>query len=416
MDFEASLMQDERVKHSKRNATSTWSGFSHQGKLGILIALREIERLGSITDDDLQKWCLEYEVSEDITIWNNNIVVSKHQVKANNSSGHLYSSYSAAIDKFECTDTPEDARFLHTTRKVTDFKDNTNKVKTYLYPDGKEYCRLADDQCFSFCVDAIGSVRTGISKEFSKQICHALMGLVAKQIAASHDSMDGTGTHIPAKIDFLTISRMVHTSSIDEIIQEADEARLKNTLVKSWDGLRESCLEAGVEIKEDNVLRTNDVVASINKMDYTELIDFLKFIHPNLDFSRNRNISESGFQDVFIKVISECIPEFDIESGVYSIKDRRYIPTTIADVNTPIKAYVVAKAIINNHDADSKRWLFERSSIINLNIEGDLMTLSKINREAYKPVRGHEHIMAYTDSSLVKTDDAIQEINAGIEV
>lgn len=408
-------MQKERVKHSSRNATSTWSGFSHQGKVGILIALLEMERLGPIDDDELQKWHLEYEVSEDITIWNNDTVASRHQVKANNSSGHLYSTYSAAIDKFECADTPEDARFLHTTREVVDFQqDNTNKVKLYSYPDGKKYCRLAEDQCFTFCVDAIGRTRTGVNKEFSMQICYALMGLVSKQVAMSHNSIGG-GAIVPAKIDFLAISQMIHTSSVDKIIDEAHEARLKNTLVKAWDGLREAHLEVGDEINEGHVLRVNSIVASINKMDYGELMDFLKFIHPDLDFAKNINVDEGGFRDVFIKVISECIPEFNIESGTYSIENRRYIPTTITRVDSVANAHAVAKAIINNHDADSKRWLFEKSSVINLNIEGNLMALAKSNRVAHEPTQGREHIMAYTDSSLIKIDSAIKEINAGAE-
>lgn len=409
-------MQGERVKHSKRNATSTWSGFSHQGKLGILIALRDLEDLGHLADDDLQKWHLEYEVSEDITIWEGEKVISKHQVKANNSSGHLYSSYSTAIDKFECADTPEDARFLHTTREVLDFKTNTNKVKSYVYPNGKNYCKLADDECFSFCVEAVSRIRPGISEEFSKQICYALMGIVAKQISLSHDSMNGSGTLIPATIDFLTISRMVSSSTIDDIIQETEEARLKNTLVKSWDSLQESCLESGIDLGDDGIYRTNEAISQINKMEYGELTDFLKFIHPNLDFIDNRNISESGFQDVFIKVIAECIPDFDVDTGAYLVKGRRYIPTTIADTNTPLKAHMVAKQIIKHHDADSKRWLFEGSSIINLNIEGDLIGLSKLSRGTYGSLNGNEHIMAYTDSSLIRTDEAINEINAGVEV
>ena len=81
----------------KRNATASWSGFSHQGQVGLLIAIRKMRENGI----DLTNHYLEYEKKEDVAICQrtNGITqyLSVHQVKAYYSNGHLLSSYESVF-------------------------------------------------------------------------------------------------------------------------------------------------------------------------------------------------------------------------------------------------------------------------------------------------------------------------------
>jgi hypothetical protein len=57
-----------------RNATASWSGFSHQGQVGILVALREMKK---IPKEEYDSHFLEYETQEDVAISNQPLVGDK---------------------------------------------------------------------------------------------------------------------------------------------------------------------------------------------------------------------------------------------------------------------------------------------------------------------------------------------------
>ena len=72
---------------TNRNATASWSGFSHQGQVGILIALRELQKDGIDKDNTY----VQFEKHEDVAIFiakkPQPEFVSVHQVKAYYSDG-----------------------------------------------------------------------------------------------------------------------------------------------------------------------------------------------------------------------------------------------------------------------------------------------------------------------------------------
>ena len=76
------------------DATPTWSGFNHQGSVGILVTLKKINSLkkGEIQWSDL---FIEYEGLEDFSIYENGEYTEIHQVKNYNSSNP--SEYKDAI-------------------------------------------------------------------------------------------------------------------------------------------------------------------------------------------------------------------------------------------------------------------------------------------------------------------------------
>ena len=50
-----------------RNATGSWSGYLHQGKVGLLIGLQKMNELIE-KENDLSDWIIEYESAEDFDI------------------------------------------------------------------------------------------------------------------------------------------------------------------------------------------------------------------------------------------------------------------------------------------------------------------------------------------------------------
>ncbi|MBK9247175.1 MAG: hypothetical protein IPM69_03460 [Ignavibacteria bacterium] len=140
----------------KRNATASWSGFSHQGQVGLLIAIRKLKEKGI----SLTNHFLELEKKEDVAICKrengNEQYLSVHQVKAYYSDGgHLISSYKSVLkgrveyqkdgDKlptgnFIAGDWCNADNFLHTVVMICDWTDekiaqigNTHNVKRYEY-------------------------------------------------------------------------------------------------------------------------------------------------------------------------------------------------------------------------------------------------------------------------------------------
>jgi len=64
-----------------RNATASWSGYNHQGKVGLLVALRKINSLFG-TNPDLAEYVMEDGVQEGVKIQHLNTVIEVHRVKA----------------------------------------------------------------------------------------------------------------------------------------------------------------------------------------------------------------------------------------------------------------------------------------------------------------------------------------------
>ncbi|HEL1198458.1 TPA: hypothetical protein TVL19_001682, partial [Streptococcus equi subsp. zooepidemicus] len=110
-----------RVAGKKNNATSSWSGYNHQGQVGIFLALKELRVLLQ-KSKDYNDYSVEFEKEdgEDVDIVQNNTVISRHQVKAKTTSKNL-NAYKDVLERFNITDVGEDSRYLHTIREVIGF-------------------------------------------------------------------------------------------------------------------------------------------------------------------------------------------------------------------------------------------------------------------------------------------------------
>ena len=170
----------------KNNATSSWSGYNHQGQVGIFLALKELCALLK-KDEDHSSYSVQFEKEdgEDVDIVRNEQVISRHQVKAKTTSKNL-NDYADVLTGFNVDGIDENSRYLHTICEVKGFdlpedkfKELPNKpkfvpneraVKLYKYPDGNKYCKLSDEdsnsKIDSFCKVELKTILT--------KICHSL--------------------------------------------------------------------------------------------------------------------------------------------------------------------------------------------------------------------------------------------------
>ncbi|WP_423055591.1 ABC-three component system protein [Acetobacterium carbinolicum] len=245
-----------------RNATASWSGYSHQGKVGLMLTLKEICKL---LDDGnhFDGWSVEYESAEDIDIKNDDSVVSRHQVKAY-IDGNTLKAYEDVLLVQKCTlvddkqkiskgfqirsfdihgkpleiEVDEESRFLHTICEVPGFYfskadyekqkykpifvENQNNIKLYKYPDGKEYCNVNDNSCKIFCIEFIKYILEKDDhafKEISQQHEHIYLELLDELDSKIHREHSIGGC---PRIDF---SKILH------IVLDTREHERQNALI-----------------------------------------------------------------------------------------------------------------------------------------------------------------------------------------
>ncbi len=149
-----------------RNATASWSGYNHQGKIGLLVALRKINSLHG-TNPDLAEYGIEYETQEDVKIQHLGAIQEVHQVKALTDSTTI-GSYTAALAAFEAC---PNLNYLHSICEIHNWGNltpgqNPHNVQQYPYSNALNYCHLndifdyLDTEIFTFLTNADHPQRT----------------------------------------------------------------------------------------------------------------------------------------------------------------------------------------------------------------------------------------------------------------
>ena len=226
----------------KNNATSSWSGYNHQGQVGIFLALKELNSLLH-KSDDYSNYSIQFEKEngEDIGIVQNKIFVSKHQVKAktNGKYPNAYKDVLIGVKKkkvekkdeeftgwFNTESVDENSRYLHTICEVIGFGlpqnnfdflfqnqkgskptfvENPYRVKLYQYPDGKKYCKLSganESKIDNFCKTEIKNIlvlRNHSLKDDDDHINETLFelkDLLCTKIRVAHETGGGANPEI----------------------------------------------------------------------------------------------------------------------------------------------------------------------------------------------------------------------------
>src|SRR5699024_10625950 len=194
---------EESDNMSNRNATASWHGYTHQSKVGVLLALRKINKLLE-KDEMLDDWIIKFESAEDFDIMHGSKVNSRHQVKAYKNGNYpnaykdvLQEAYPIINGKMTKVtqafqyrsikednspgeiEVDEDSRYLHTIVEVKGFGlteqefrkvvpsqaiyiPNPNRVQLYRYNKREYFCDFSksDEECQleAYCVKEIKEI------------------------------------------------------------------------------------------------------------------------------------------------------------------------------------------------------------------------------------------------------------------
>ena len=395
-----------------RNATSSWSGYIHQGKVGFLLALRQL------------RWCIEnkknhedyairYESAEDFDIvYNKNEVLSRHQVKAY-INGNEREDYSDLFkiqkrkfeEKKEKIDTkgfqihefdgkgnavrevvPCDGRFLHVIVDVPDFElskeeylekysgrtkytENISGVKLYEYNQSAKlfYCPLSQDDnndtIKDYCVAEIKEIlnlRNKLLKydtsHFSQVYQKYVGSLLDHSIGKSHSQSD-----FPE----------IYFGEILEIIEEEtpkDEVyEMKNSLTYRWEKYHR---DYASDICEEDFKLMDDINNHLLSLTKDEFYEFVRMMlpHESLDENYSELFREAPIEDIFY-VLLEKTKGFSFKSYSYlDDNEKSYRASLISIQNRPGRLANLIQEIIDN--SEFLKATFNHDFLINKSING----------------------------------------------
>lgn len=355
----------------KRNATATWSGFSHQGQVGLLLALREMQEEGL----DLNTHFLEYETTEDVAIYKKEINgkkthLSVHQVKAyysgNNNSKIRYSD--VLNNPFQCSGND----FLHTVVQIADWDTsmtrNNNNINRYPYTVDKFHCDTTE-------------IETYIKEELRKLLGedNGLVNIAFQRLTYELDNKIRV-EHKKGNKSLYDISFSL--KEIDEFIRDTSAFQATEIYNARKDFYELYCDAVKHENCDDNLLeKINDTIIdpiySLSDDKFRRFLQRLSFTEkPEKLDEINYIFDKTGFRSVFFKSLLGIIilPEIEDDSVKYKEpgKSDKYLITTI--MREQNEASIAVENIIKN--CYSQNILWDNHLIINKNISGKLIDLN----------------------------------------
>lgn len=356
-------------------ATATWSGYNHQGKVGLFIALREmvslIEPGATLNAGMFHDWYLEFEGPEDFDICkqtpcsNPEYIHSRHQVKAYaGQEGRIFSGYKKVVKPYTTdggnhmpgfnktildenrntlpnVELPVEKRFIHLVQAVpswkSDLANNPNQVSPYKYPSygntlARTYCELSnsditeqqDAPLDKMAFDCLKVLVDG--NEFRiKLIWIALQVELQKRIADCH--ITGSKPKFTFKEvyeDFLDKNIL-----LDTYVENYQIDMLRRSLINKWHEIQMR-YENGAGIQDDERERIGLWLNSIHKMSNAEMKEFIDDFSPDM-FPPHDDIQMSGFHAVICEVIRQVKLAPTVGIHHYKNEQSSYSLTTIND-------------------------------------------------------------------------------------
>lgn len=248
------------MRVDRRNAVSSWSGYNHQGKVGIFLAISNLKEL-IYCNKNYSKYKLIFEKNggEDVEICQSTTVVSRHQVKAKK-EGKYPNDYANVRTKnskkcpsgYQILGTNKSNRYLHVICKVhgwdldeetfrekyknATFVPNKIKVQLYTYPDSRTFCDLGNSTntpIDDFCKDEIKQILTYTNnplqsdEEHIEETLFEIKDLLSRRISMAHS----VGQGVYPVIYFEEISRIIFSQSKRQI---QSIRRAKSVLESFW--------------------------------------------------------------------------------------------------------------------------------------------------------------------------------------
>lgn len=359
---------------SNRNATASWSGYSHQGKVGIYIALRTINGLDEEINDEL---ILDYEQQEDVRLKRNGQAIEVHQVKAYRGKDTI-GSYTGALRNFELCD---GRNYLHTIENIRDWDRLTNEqnpkdVERYQYKNGKSHCGL--DEISDLIIEEIQTLLRSIghteaqNSEYANIILNKLLGELDKVLRISHQS----GDNYP----HFSLSRINEIITTNPDLSKGKLYSIRQQFYSAYERYIADIGDLRHEITDNHLNRMREIISEIYCLGDDEFEQFLRNMNPYTTSGKSINdslttddfFSGSSFSNVFMEVLQDVTNSL-LELDTYYIpkyyKEDKHVLTSIDESNRRQK--IVAREIIKNPDIDFSK--YEADYLITDKLGGSLL-------------------------------------------
>ena len=432
---------------SSRNATASWSGYSHQGKVGILVALREMRRL---IQADLQHefdiHFVEYENNEDVAISRllpntQKTLLSVHQVKAYYSDGHLINTYKSVFikkeqfkidnngndilddnnEKIEIDNYVDDQwggikNYLHTTMQINNWSDeyfngiggNPFSVERYPYSNDNLHC--GTEEISNYLIPELNSQDFHNGNQGAANMAlNRISFKLDEKIRSEHADKKSKDLY-DIKFSF---------QELLSIIYETNDVSLNNIFISRNlfynEFINKVKTHANDEDNDHIELLKSSIIQKLYELNDSDFLSFLK----NLNLNENSqsldnphyNFNPNGLRQVFMKILLEVknlLPKV-IENSVQYINTEdklKYVLTAIISDEDEVKT--VISVILEN--LKSQNILWEEHALINRNITANFSeNIPKINNIIMENEDGieEEKFMSFTSKSkLINRDEA----------
>ncbi|CEY30353.1 Uncharacterised protein [Streptococcus pneumoniae] len=377
------------MKVDRRNAVSSWSGYNHQGKVGIFLAIRELKKLTDAREDySKYKLIFEKNGGEDVDICYSTAVVSRHQVKAKK-DGKYPNDYAnvRTINSENCRTgyqilgTTNQDRYLHVICEVngwdmdkSTFKKsysgakyvpNKSKVQLYTYPDGEKYCNLVggrispiDDFCIADIKEILkhSNITLSNDEDHIEETLLEINELVSRRISKAHNA----GKGVYPVIYFQELNKIITST---EKRQRQSIRRAKNLFALYWN--------ENLDNDADNT-----VINEILNLAEDDFENLLIDLHPDgkiLDLKKINNldnlVDRYSIKYIFYNFLKWCKEEkFILDNLHYQTNQESF---RLSLINAPkAAAGEVKDSIMQNIGLRLIRTIFDTDYLINMNIDG----------------------------------------------
>lgn len=409
-------------------ATSTWSGYTHQGKVGLIVALQEICRLiNSCSEEqltaELKKWRIIFETSEDFDIRNDEqIAWSRHQVKARGNKGKQ-NHYNDVLlpDKngkngFDIDKVKTGECYLHVITKIAAWDETVDKnpqsIKLYTYPPNNDkFCSFAPADDIDTMYPIYSTLVGKISATDNQGTIRVLWALLEHMLDDSIRQGHRNGTR--PELCFEDIRQYLIQ---DNSFVESHYYRLKRLLNGYWDVRERIKLQNGESINEDWV-RAREAFESLCALETQEFLRAINIMHPH-ETGEDYNANPQGLKKVVYEGLERIKQPIDIGSMSYA-GDIPFVLTALAEDDDMLETYAEGICAQMTSNPNITAQLFRESTIINLTIDGSFHELLKktnqkdvVHETVVVGGIESEHITDPANLKFMKLENAITKINS----
>lgn len=403
-----------------RNATPSWSGYIHQGKVGFLVALRQLRECIENNIENLEDYAIRYENAEDFDIvGDDDQVLSRHQVKAyvNGNEREDYSDlFNIQTRKFEKGKEKINVKgyqvhefdgsgnvarelvskeniYLHVIVDVPDFNlskddylkkypsrtkytDNISCVRLYKYNQANDlfYCPLSqenDDIIKDYCIAEIKEILKLKGNSLNDSDSH-LEQVYLRYVGSLLDHSIGEA-HSESGFPEISFGKII--SIIEEEVPKDEVYEMKNNLIYRWE--KYHCDYANDISEEDFKLmdEINNHLLSLTKDEFYEFVRMM-LPHENSDENFLDLFRKAPIEDIFY-VLLEKFKGFSFKAYSYlDDNEKSYRTSLISIQDRPGRIAKIIQEIIDN--SEFLKATFNHDFLINRDID-DLHIWNKID-------------------------------------